>query len=144
MRYPLYLALTVGVALSACSKSETSDSPAPPPPAPAAAANSGMSLTPTTPPPPANTPAPQNLTATPPAEAALMNGEVYGKGSDGNVLEGEALIKKALMQHVEGKGLPYPARIEELVEQGTLKALPPAPAGKKWAIDPATKKVVLI
>ncbi len=48
----------------------------------------------------------------------MMNGEVYGKGNDGNVLEGEALIKKALMQHVEGKGLPYPSRVEELVEHG--------------------------
>jgi len=62
----------------------------------------------------------------------------------GQVLDSEAIIRKALMQHVEGKGLPFPTRIEELVEQGTLKTLPPAPDGKKWAIDPATRKVIAI
>lgn len=62
---------------------------------------------------------------------------------DGARLEGEALLKKAMMQHVEGKGFPYPERIEELVEKGTLKSLPPAPNGQKWAIDPATRKIIL-
>lgn len=62
---------------------------------------------------------------------------------DGVRLEGEALLRKAMMQHVEGKGLPYPERIEELVEKGTLKSLPPAPVGKKWAIDPSSRQIVL-
>lgn len=73
-----------------------------------------------------------------------MNGEVYGKDEHGIALKSEEIIRKAIMQHVEGKGHPYPSRIEELVEKGTLKSLPPAPDGKKWAIDPNTRKLVAI
>lgn len=65
------------------------------------------------------------------------------RDDDGKKLDGMELLKKAMMIHVEGKGLPYPERIEELVEKGTLKSLPPTPEGKKWAIDPATKQIVL-
>ncbi|MGV3756758.1 MAG: hypothetical protein ACO1QS_15350 [Verrucomicrobiota bacterium] len=71
------------------------------------------------------------------------NGEVVMRDDNGTRLDGEALLKRAMMQHVEGKGHPYPERIEELVEKGTLKALPAAPNGQKWAIDPATKQIVL-
>lgn len=71
------------------------------------------------------------------------NGEVVMRDDNGLRLDGEALLKRAMMQHVEGKGHPYPERIEELVEKGTLKTLPAAPNGQKWAIDPATKQIVL-
>jgi len=81
-----------------------------------------------------------------PVDLSASAGEVNGEVSllDGKTrLDGEDFLKKAIMQHVEGKGHPYPQRIEELVELGTLKNLPSAPSGKQWAIDPATKKVVL-
>ena len=71
------------------------------------------------------------------------NGEVVMRDDNGMRLDGEALLKRAMMQHVEGKGHPYPTRIEELVELGTLKTLPAAPNGQKWAIDPKTRQIVL-
>jgi hypothetical protein len=37
-----------------------------------------------------------------------------------------------------------PQSMNELVAPGYLQRLPPAPAGKKWQIDPAKKAVVLI
>jgi len=96
---------------------------------------------------------PPNSLATPPGVTSVastgigskdeFNGEVVTRDDDGNRLNGEALLKKAMMQHVEGKGHPYPTRIEELVELGTLKSLPPAPAGQKWAIDPGTRQIIL-
>ena len=148
MRYSLYLALAVGVILTACSKSETTEAPVPPP-APNPTVSTTPALTPATPPPPANTPPPQNVTAVAPTASERGAGEVNGEVSNkddtyGKALDSEALVRKALMQHVEGKGLPYPTRIEELVEQGTLKSIPPAPGGKKWAIDPATHKLISI
>lgn len=149
MRNIVLFSLTLGLGLTACSKSE--DEIAPPsgsPPAGGGSITAPADSAPAIAPPPAATPPPSAAPGAAPAPATSggkkdeYNGEVVTRDDDGNRLEGLAFLKKAMMLHVEGKGNPYPTRIEELVELGTLKSLPPAPAGQKWMIDPTTKQIV--
>ena len=151
-RFIICLILTLS--LTACSKSEedsgAGNAGATQPPSGSALGEPSTGTTVSiAPPPTATAPAPMappGTTAAAPAGIGSKeeyNGEVVARDDDGKSLKGEALLKKAMMFHVEGKGHPYPTRIEELVELGTLKSLPPAPAGQKWAIDPATKQIVL-
>ena len=145
--------LILTLSLTACSKSEedsgAGNAGATQPSSGSALGEPSTGTTVSIAPPPTAAPAPMSppgTAATAPAGIGSKeeyNGEVVARDDDGKSLKGEALLKKAMMFHVEGKGHPYPTRIEELVELGTLKSLPAAPAGQKWAIDPATKQIVL-
>jgi len=37
-----------------------------------------------------------------------------------------------------------PASLEQMVQEGFLKSLPPAPPGKRYSLDPATLRVSLV
>lgn len=78
------------------------------------------------------------------ASAALANGLVRTVDEQGQLLSAEKIIYKAIEIYVEGLGKPYPKDLNELVQAKVLQAMPPAPAGQKWALDNKQSKVVLV
>lgn len=94
--------------------------------------------------PPGTPPPPGAATAASDASSGgQANGLVAAVDSDGKVLPGEAMIQKAIEIYVEGLGKSWPKDLNELVQAKVLRAIPPAPPGKKWALDGKQYKVLL-
>lgn len=143
------LAVTLGVI--GCGKKEAG-SPSVTPVKPATGSMPSLSQMAEPPPPPVvAVPAPPGTPLPPGAATAASdasssgqaNGLVAAVDSDGQVLPGEAMIQKAIEIYVEGLGKSWPKDLNELVQAKVLRAIPPAPPGKKWALDGKQYKVLL-
>jgi len=124
----LLLAVLAACSLAACGHKETPA--APPPSSPAATSVTVEQAVPEAPPPPAP--------ATAPAPAA-------GEASDNSVGADLANTYLADLQSIVDSYYAVtkkkPADFSQLVSAGFLQALPPAPAGKRYTIEPGSMKV---
>lgn len=143
------LAVTLGVI--GCGKKETSSSAVSPAKSVSGSMPSLSQMAEPAPPPAVAIPAPPGTPPPPGAATAASdassggqaNGLVAAVDSDGKVLPGEAMIQKAIEIYVEGLGKSWPKDLNELVQAKVLRAIPPAPPGKKWALDGKQYKVLL-
>lgn len=98
--------------------------------------------------PAANTPAPASVgvgNATPaPAVTAPTGAPVAGQpatAATSEPVEPQLAPIQSAIQAFEEQNKRMPANVQELVESGAVKNLPPLPPGKLYYIDHATKKV---
>ena len=88
--------------------------------------------------------APKPASATAPVAPAPPGGTAPTTAQDPNAITMEtAGLDMALQRFVKAKGR-LPASVQEMVTEKMLPAIPPAPAGKKFAIDAQAKRVVVV
>lgn len=119
----LYVTAAAGLILAGCSD-EKENAPVAPAPAPAAAkvdVGAKPSVTP-----------PGGAPQTTAAPVAAANSEPS---------EPQLAPVQSAIQAFEEQNKRMPANVQELVDSGAMKNLPPLPTGKIYYIDHATKKV---
>jgi len=67
-------------------------------------------------------------------------------GADGSAAQGDPALAELtqLVRRYSFEKHKLPENLDELVTAGYLKAVPPAPAGKKFAVDTKRAEVILV